>query len=234
MRSRIIRFTMLSVAAGLALAAMTACFFGGGEEPTPEPTPDLQATIAAAVTRSVPAATPAPEPTAAPTPDLPATVQAAIAAANAAAIPPTAAPTAVPEPTPDLPATLAAMAAATAAAMPPTPTAAPTAAPEPTSTPPPAPTAAPRPSDGPPCTIAGTVTIDGNTAPENTVVLASSKDPGQASDVQVQTDEEGRYVLAILNYGVVFDLLVEGEDTNKDTPQTTRGCREKIDLSISR
>ena len=229
MRSRIIRFTMLSVAAGLALAAMTACFFGGGEEPTPEPTPDLQATIAAAVTRSVPAATPTPEPTAAPTPDLPATL-AAMAAANAAAIPPTAAPTATPAPTPDLPATLAAMAAATAAAMP-TPTAAPTAAPEPTSTPPPAPTAAPRPSDGPPCTIAGKVTIDGNTAPENTVVLARSKDPGQASNVQVQTDEEGRYVLAILNYGVVFDLLVDGEDTNKDTPQTTRGCREKIDLS---
>ena len=233
MRSRIIRFTMLSVAAGLALAAMTACFFGGGEEPTPEPPPDLQATIAVALTRSVPAATPTPEPTAAPTPDLPATL-AAMAAANAAAIPPTAAPaptaapTATPEPTPDLPATVRAMAAATAEAMP-TPTAAPTATPAPLAA-----TAAPRPSDGPPCTIAGKVTIDGNTAPENTVVLARSKDPGQASDVQAQTDEEGRYVLAILNYGVVFDLLVEGKDTDKDTPQTTRGCREKIDLSTSR
>lgn len=199
MRSRIIRFTMLSVAAGLALAAMTACFFGGGEEPTPEPTPDLQATIAAAVTRSVPAATPTPEPTAAPTPDLQATLEA--------------------------------MLAATAAAMP-TPTAAPTATTSPTSTPPPAPTSAPGPSDIP-CIITGKVTVGGKTAQENTVVLARSQEPAKAGNVQTQTDEDGEYVLTIFSYGVVFDLLVDGVDTNEDTPQNQKGCLPKL-INLSR
>ena len=62
------------------------------------------------------------------------------------------------------------------------------------------------------------------------MVLARSKDTAQAGNVQAQTDEDGKYVLNIFNYGVVFDLLVSGVDTNEDTPQTARGCRVAINL----
>ena len=107
MTPKIVRYMIFSIAAGLMLAAMTACG-GGGEEPTPEPEVDLQATIAARLANALPTDTPAPEPTdtpeptAAPTPDLQATIAAAFEQTRAA-MPPTptpAPPTATPEPTP--------------------------------------------------------------------------------------------------------------------------------------
>lgn len=227
MTARIVRFTLLGVAISLMLAAMTACFFGGGgdepAEPTPEPTADLQATIRAAIDSSVPTETPAP-PTNTPAP-------------------PTAVPTNTPAPTPNLEATIAARmeaAEATRQAMatptpeptpvPPTATLAPTATPAPaTATPVPTPEpTAPSPSSGPPCVIIGNVTISGQTAPEGTTVQALSD--GRQT-IGTQTKEGGDYQLEIFDFGYVFDLYVEGADTGTDTPKTTRGCREIRDLS---
>ena len=51
--------------------------------------------------------------------------------------------------------------------------------------------------------------------------------------MQTQTDEDGEYVLTIFSYGVVFDLLVDGVDTNEDTPQNQKGCLPKL-INLSR
>lgn len=225
MTARIVRFTLLGVAISLMLAAMTACFFGGGDEPaepTPEPTVDLQATIAAAITSSVPTDTPVPPPTNTP--------------------PPTIAPTNTPAPTPNLEATIAARmeaAEATRQAMatptpeptpvPPTATPAPPTPVPPTATPaPPTPTPASAPTSGRPCIVTGKVTIGGETAPEGTVVVARSagRDP-----IQDQTNENGIYKIDIFEFGAVYDLYVAGVDTGTDTDPTSQGCRQAKNLS---
>ena len=228
MTPKIVRYMIFSIAAGLMLAAMTACG-GGGEEPTPEPEVDLQATIAARLANALPTDTPAPEPTdtpeptAAPTPDLQATIAAAFEQTRAA-MPPTPTPvppTATPEPTPTPP---------------PPPTNTPEPAPVPTNTP--APTNTPSPtapaqSSGPPCIITGKVTKGGSTAPEGTIVLARIKDSDDAYSMQDQTDEDGKYILTISRFDAVFDLLVDSEDTDVDTPRTTRGCRVLLNLTVN-
>jgi len=228
MTPKIVRYMIFSIAAGLMLAAMTACGGGGGEEPTPEPEVDLQATIAARLANALPTDTPAPEPTdtpeptatpvptVPPTPDVQATIDAAIAQTRAAVMP-----TPTPEPTPT----------------PPPPTATPEPAPVPTNTPAPtntpSPTSAPVQSSGPPCVIAGKVTINGNTAREGTIVLARIKDADDAFSVQAQTDEKGIYKLTISRFDAVFDLFVDGDDTDVDTPRTSRGCRELLNLTVN-
>ena len=226
MTRKIVRFAVLGLAGGLMLAAVAGCFFGGGEEAEPTPTPDLQATIKAAVGESLPTDTPAPEPpTETPTPE-----------------PPTATPT----PEPDLQATLQAMMAATIAAAPtdtPTPPPTDTPTPPPTDTPTPPPTDTPTPTPTPtpvtepfsstqPCFIVGEVTIGGNPASEGVSVSARQQDDAEIVE-QAQIDENGRYKLEIVDFGKVFDLYVDGEDSGKDTPRTERGCRRVIDLDIS-
>ena len=229
MTPKIVRYMIFSIAAGLMLAAMTACG-GGGEEPTPEPEVDLQATIAARLANALPTDTPAPEPTdtpeptAAPTPDLQATIAAAFEQTRAA-MPPTptpAPPTATPEPTPTPP--------------PPPPTNTPEPAPAPTNTPVPTNTpspTAPAQSSGPPCIITGKVTINESTAPVGTVVQARIKDSDDAFSVPTQTEENGKYILTISRFDAVFDLYVEGEDTGVDTPRTMRGCRVILNLTVN-
>ena len=224
MTQRIVRLSIVGLAAALMLAAMTGCFFGGGEE-EPEPTeaPDLAATIAAAVGDAVPTETPVP-PTDTPEPP-------------------------TPEPTPDLAATLSAMMAATQVAqptdtpMPPTPTMPPTATPTPlptdtpipptpTNTPAPTPLPARQPSDGPPCIVAGKVTIGGAVPPAGTPVYARS----QRGDGQVvaedRTNTEGTYHLDILYLNEAFDIFVRAQDSGIDTPVTSRGCREIRNLNV--
>ena len=226
MTARIVRFTLLGVAISLMLAAMTACFFGGGggDEPAeePTPTPNVKATIDAAIASSLPTNTPVP-----PTNTL---------------APPTTAPTNTPAPTPNLEATIAARmeaAEATRQAMAtptpePTPVP-PTATPEPptpvpaTATPaPPTPTPASAPTSGRPCIITGKVTIGGETAPEGTVVQARS---AGKDNVQDQTNEKGIYKIDIFEFGAVYDLYVAGVDTGTDTDQTSQGCRQAKNLS---
>ena len=211
-----IRLVALGLIAGLMVGAIAAC--GGGSEP--EPTADIQATIDAAVSAATPTETPipeptdTPEPTAPPTPNIAATVAAALAAAQPTAAPPP--PTAVPEPTSV-----------------PEPTAVPpTATPVPTNTPIPTPTPTPIPEQsGPPCIIAGKVTIGGATAGAGTIVFARS----QTADIVIDaaTDANGRYVLAITYFDLVFDLYVGGADSGQDTPTTARGCREIRNLSVN-
>ena len=226
MTPKIVRYMIFSIAAGLMLAAMTACGGGGGEEPTPEPEVDLQATIAARLANALPTDTPAPAP------DVKATIDAAVALTRAAVSPTPAPPTPTPEPTPTpVPPTATPEPTPT----PPPPTNTPEPAPVPTNTP--APTNTPSPtapvqSSGPPCIIAGKVTIDGNTAPVGTVVQARIKNADDAFSVQEQTDEDGKYILTISRFDAVFDLYVEGEDTGVDTPRTTRGCIKRQDLSV--
>lgn len=228
MTQRIVRLSIVGLAAALMLAAMTGCFFGGGEE-EPEPTeaPDLAATIAAAVGDAVPTETPVP-PT--DTPEPPA-----------------------PEPTPDLAATLAAMMAATQAAQPtdtpapqptdtpvPAPTA--TATPLPTDTPvpptetplPPTPTVPPRQAfDGPPCIVAGKVTIGGATPPAGTPVFAVSQSADGTVVAEDQTDTQGRYQLQIEYSGEAFNIYVRASDSGVDTTAcTSKGAREIKNLDV--
>lgn len=221
MMQRIVRLSIVSLAAALMLAAMTGCLFGGEEEPEPTEGPDLAATIAAAVSAAVPTETPAPTPTSAPPTDTP--------------VPPTdtpAPPTNTPAPTPDLPATIEASIAATRAALP-TPTSAPpTPTPLPTNTPAPTEPPARRPSDGPPCIVAGEVTIGGAVPPAGTPVFARS----QRGDGQVvaegRTDRDGKYQLGILYFNEAFDIFVRSQDSGVDTPVASRGCREIRNLTV--
>ena len=226
MTARIVRFTLLGVAISLMLAAMTACFFGGGggDEPAeePTPTPNVKATIDAAIASSLPTNTPvpptntlappttAPTNTPAPTPNLEATIAARMEAAEATR---QAMATPTPEPTPVPP---------TATPAPPTPVPA-TATPAPSPTP-----TAPVPSGGPPAVITGKVTINGNTAQEGVVVVARS---AGKPDIQVQTNEDGVYKIETLEFGVVYDLYVNAVDTGVDSAPTRRGIPQAINLS---
>ena len=92
---------------------------------------------------------------------------------------------------------------------------------------------APAQSGGPPCIIIGKVTKGGSTAPEGTIVLARIKNADDAYSVQEQTDEDGKYILTISRFDAVFDLYVDGEDTDVDTPRTTRGCRVLLNLTVN-
>ena len=214
MRRKNVQFIVCILAAGLMLGAIASCF-GGDDEA--EPTPDIQATIEAAVAAATPTETPTPEPTNTPepteppTPNIPLTVAAAIAAAS----PPTAVPpTAAPEPTA-------------------APTAAPTDTPVPTNTPVPtlAPTPTPIPeSSGPPCIIAGEVRVGGSVPRAGTMVFARSQTGNIV--VEAETNANGRYVLTITHFDLVFDLFVGGTDSQQDTPVTSRGCREIKHLSV--
>ena len=216
MTRSIIRLALLGLTAALLMGLVAAC---GGEEP--EPTTDIQATIDAAVAAATPTETPVPEPTAtpeptqAPTPNIAATVAAALAAAalpTAAPAPPTAVPpTAVPQPTA---------------------TPEPTATPAPTNTPVPAPTPTlPAEQSGPPCIVAGKVTVSGSTAGAGATVFARSQSGNIV--IEAQTNAEGRYVLAITYFDMVFDLYVGSADSGQDTPTTARGCREIRNLSVN-
>ena len=210
MRPEVVRLIVLVVAAGLMLGAIVGC--GGGSEP--EPTTDIQATIDAAVAAATPPDTPTPEPTETPaptevpTPDIPATVAAALAAAQPQ---PTAAPPTVAPPPTEIP---------------PTNTPAPTNTPLPTHTP----TPSPEQSSGPPCIIAGTVTVGNSPASEGTTVFGRSRTDNTI--VEAETDANGRYVLAITQFDLVFDLFVGGTDTGQSTPITSRGCREIKNLTV--
>lgn len=210
MRRSMIRLVVLGLAIILMLGAVAAC---GGDEPEPEPTADIQATIDAAVQAATPTETPTPEPTNTPepTPEPTPNIAATVAAAIAAAAPPTAVPAPVPTATP-VPAE-------------PTATPAPTNTPVPTHTP----TPLPEQSSGPPCIIAGTVKFGNSLAPAGIPVFARS----QTGDVivETQTNEDGEYVLTITNFDLRFDLFVAGNDTNQDTPITSRGCRVIRNLS---
>ena len=213
MRRKINRLVLCVLAAGLLLGAIAAC--GGGSEE--EPTVDIQATIDAAVAAATPTETPTPEPTDTPepteppTPDIAATVAAALAAAQPTAAPP---PTATPVPTA-------------------TPLPLPTDTPVPTNTPIPTNTPAPTPdqSSGPPCIIAGRVTIGGQAPPAGTTVFARSQTDSNIL-VETETGANGRYVLTITYFDMVFDLFVRGNDSGQDTPRTSRGCREIKNLSV--
>ena len=92
---------------------------------------------------------------------------------------------------------------------------------------------APAQSSGPPCIIIGKVTKGGSTAPEGTIVLARIKNADDAYSVQEQTDEDGKYILTISRFDAVFDLYVNGEDADVDTPRTTRGCLELLNLTVN-
>ena len=210
MRRSMIRLVALSLAVVLMFGAAAACI--GDEEEEPGPTADIQATIDAAVRAATPTETPTPEPTDTPeptpepTPDIAATVAAALAAA--------ATPTAVPAPAP------------TAAPAPePTATLAPTNTPVPRHTP----TPLPEQSSGPPCIIAGTVKFGNSLAPAGIPVFARSQTGNVI--VETQTNEDGEYVLTITHFDLRFDLFVAGNDTNQDTPITSRGCREIRNLT---
>lgn len=214
MRRKNIPLIVCILTAGLMLGAVASCFGGGEEE---EPTPDIQKTIEAAVEAARPTDTPTPEPTNTPEPTEPPTpnIAATVAAAIAAASPPTAVPpTVAPEPTA-------------------VPTAAPTDTPVPTNTP--VPTLTPTPSaeqsSGPPCIIAGTVRIGGSIPPAGTAVFARSQTDSNIV-VAGQTNANGRYVLTITYFDMVFDLYVRGNDSGQDTPITSRGCREIKNLRI--
>ena len=91
----------------------------------------------------------------------------------------------------------------------------------------------PGPVQRPPCIIIGKVTKGGSTAQEGTIVLARIKDADDAYSVQDQTDEDGKYILTISRFDAVFDLLVDSEDTDVDTPRTTRGCRVLLNLTVN-
>ena len=216
MSPRIVRSIVAVMAVALILAAMTGCFFQGGEEPEPTETPDLAATIAAAVSAAVPTETPVPTNTPTPEPDLAATLQ-AMMAATLAAIPPAA--TAVP-PTP----------------VPVQPTDTPV--PLPTDTPPP--TATPVPTQAParqefeiPCIVAGKVTIGGSTPPAGTPVYAVSQAADATVVAESKTDREGSYQLAIKYTGEPFNIFVRTSDTGVDSPPcTASGERRRIDLNI--
>lgn len=210
MRRKNIQLIVCILTAGLMLGVVASCF-GGDEEP--EPTPNIQQTIEAAVEAARPTDTPTPEPTNTPepteppTPNIPLTVKAAIATAS----PPTAVP-----PTATL-----------------EPTVAPTDTPVPTNTPVPTLTPIPTPvpeSSGPPCIIAGEVRIGGSVPPAGTTVFARSQTGNIV--VEAATNANGRYVLTITHFGMVFDLFVRGNDSGQDTPETSRGCREIKNLSI--
>ena len=212
MRRKNVRLIVCVLTAGLMIGAITGCF-GGGEEA--ESTPDIQKTIDAAVAAAKPTETPTPEPTAtpepteAPTPNIAQTVAAALAAAQPTAAPPTATPE-------------------------PTATPAPTDTPIPTNTPLPIPTPTPTPlpeqSSGPPCIIAGQVRIGNSIPPAGTAVFAHSQTDNIT--VETETDADGRYVLTITHFDMVFDLYVRGNDSREDTPVTSRGCRVIKNLSI--
>ena len=205
-----VRLLLFVLVSGLLLGAIAACERGETEE---GPTPDIQATIDAAVMAAIPTETPTPEPTNTPepteppTPDIAATVAAAIAAIQPTAAPPTA----VPEPTP-------------------VPTDTPVPTPTPTAVPLPTPTPLADQSSGPPCIIAGTVRIGGSIAGAGTMVFAHSQTGNII--VETQTNPNGRYVLQITDFDMVFDLFVGNDDTGEDTPATSRGCREIRDLSV--
>ena len=51
--------------------------------------------------------------------------------------------------------------------------------------------------------------------------------------MQEQTDEDGKYILTISRFDAVFDLYVNGEDADVDTPRTTRGCRVLLNLTVN-
>lgn len=217
MTQRIVRLSIVGLAAALMLAAMTGCFFGGEEEPEPTEAPDLAATIAAAVRDAVPTETPVPTPTSVPPTDTP--------------VPPTdtpVPPTNTPAPTPNLQATIDASIAATRAAM---PTATPV-LPTPTNTPPP--TAAPvrQAFDGPPCIVAGVVTIGGATPPAGTPVFAVSQGTDGTVVAEDRTDTQGRYQLEIEYSGEMFHIFVRARDSGVDTPVTSQGCREIRNLNV--
>lgn len=50
--------------------------------------------------------------------------------------------------------------------------------------------------------------------------------------VEADVDENGRYVLTISDFDLVFDLYVNSDDSGLDSPVTTRGCREIRNLQI--
>ena len=93
----------------------------------------------------------------------------------------------------------------------------------------PTPTAVPE-SSGPPCIIAGTVRIGGSVPPAGTMVFARSQMGNIV--VEAETNANGRYVLTITHFDLVFDLFVRGNDSGQDTPITSRGCREIKNLRI--
>ena len=220
MTLRIVRLSIVGLAAALMLAAMTGCFFGGDEEPEPTEAPDLAATIAAAVSEAVPTETPVP-PTDTPVPPTDTPVP----------------PTNTPEPTPNIQATIDASIAATRAAMPtntPPPTETPV--PPPTATPVPTPTPivpARQPFDGPPCIVAGVVTIGGSTPPAGTPVLAVSQSPDGTVVAESRTDTKGTYQLEIEYSNEVFDIYVRTSDSGVDTSAcTSKGDREIKNLNV--
>ena len=218
MTQRIVRLSIVGLAAALMLAAVTGCFFGGEEEPEPTEAPDLAATIAAAVSAATPTETPVP-PTDTPVPPTDTPVP----------------PTNTPAPTPDIQATIDASIAATRAAMPtatpvPLPTATPV--PLPTATPPPTAPPARQPSDGPPCIVAGSVTIGGAVPPAGTPVSARSQKGDEQVVAEGRINEDGKYQLSIPYFNEAFDIFVRGQDSGVDTPVTSRGCREIMNLTV--
>ena len=218
MRHKILRYTVLTMVAMLMLATMTGCLFGGDDEPVvEEETPDIDATVSARLTRAAPTEVP---------PDPEGTVAAMLAAATAAQ------------------ATQAAMdAQATAQAQPP-----PTNTPEPTDTPVPTiqPTDTPiptiQPTDTPvptptvdvftrPGIVTGFVTIGGRKAPQGTVIYARSE-TNPPTELQTQTDSEGKYSFDVRVPGIVLDLYVGSVNTGVKTAPIVLGDVQARPLAI--
>ena len=51
--------------------------------------------------------------------------------------------------------------------------------------------------------------------------------------VEGTTTADGKYVLVISHFGMVFDLFVGDADSGMDTPTTFSGCREIRNLSVT-
>ena len=214
MRHKIFRYTVLTMVAMLMLATMTGCLFGGDDEPIVEDeTPDIDATVSARLTRAAPSEVPPdPEVTVAAMPADALAAQATQAAldaqATAEAQPP---PTNTPEPA-DTPMPVVS----------PTDTPVPTI--QPTATPIQAPTQAPTvDASVKPAIITGFVTIGGSKAPEGTVVYARSTETDPPTELEAQTDSEGRYLFEVRVSGIVLDLYVDIDDTGVKTDPIVLG-----------
>ena len=218
MRHKILRYTVLTMVAMLMLATMTGCLFGGDDEPVVEEAPDIEATVSARLTEAAPTEVP---------PDPEGTVAAMLAAATAAQ------------------ATQAAMDdQATVQAQPP-----PTNTPEPTDTPVPTiqPTDTPiptiQPTDTPiptptvdvftrPAIITGFVRIRGSLAPQGTVIYARSTGTNPPTELQTQTDSQGKYSFDVRVPGIVLDLYVESTNTGVKTAPIVLGVAQAKHLAI--
>jgi hypothetical protein len=229
MRHKIFRYTVLAMVAMLMLTTMTGCLFGGDDEPVvEEETPDIDATVSARLTAAAPTEVP---------PDPEGTVAAMLAAALA-----------------DQEAQAALDAQATAQAQPP-----PTNTPEPTDTPvptiqptdTPVPTIQPtdtpvptiQPTDTPiptptvdvftrPAIITGFVRIRGSLAPQGTVIYARSTETNPPTELQTQTDSQGKYSFDVRVPGIVLDLYVGSVNTGVKTAPIVLGDVQARPLAI--